>query len=328
MNKILLENIKNHFTSDNYALIIGLGFDHRCLSVLNCFPKERIVNVMGVLNAAQGEYSRSNVSSFKEMSNDFEIIGENASSILDVADSLGLYFSSIIQDHQKHLVVDITSLSHELLVILIGIIHSFSSIDRVTFLYVGASEYSFNTRSESVWLSRGVKSIRSILGFPGTMLPSKKLHLIVLAGFEVERAKEVIDQYEPSSLSIGLGHKEQSVSIAHHEKNKLFFDKLTSFIKDQDNYSQDVQHFEFSCVDPLVTKSQLLKHIALLKTSSDKNIVICPLNTKLSTVGVALAALENPEIQICYAEPEEYNTEGYSKPWAEVTIVSLGNQLA
>jgi hypothetical protein len=47
------------------------------------------------------------------------------------------------------------------------------------------------------------------------------------------------------------------------------------------------------------------------------------LNTKLSTVGVALAAIENPEIQICYAEPEEYNTDGYSKPGKEVTVISL-----
>lgn len=32
----------------------------------------------------------------------------------------------------------------------------------------------------------------------------------------------------------------------------------------------------------------------------------------VSTVGVVLAALEHPEIQICYAEPEEYNTDGYA----------------
>jgi hypothetical protein len=144
-----------------------------------------------------------------------------------------------------------------------------------------------------------------------------------MAGFEVERAAEVINQYEPSSLSIGKGGRDQSVSILHHEQNKYFFNKLNSFVNDQDTYHHNVKHFDFSCINPFDTKRQLLEHIAEIKTTSDVNIVICPLNTKLSTVGVALAAIENQEIQICYAEPEEYNIENYTEPGDEVTIVSF-----
>jgi hypothetical protein len=326
MHKIPLENIGKHFVSSDYILMVGLGFDSRCLTTLNHFPREKAVHIIGISNVGWNASNEKNITEFKKLAGTNGIvIGDNATSVMEVSDRLIEFIRPLIENHKNSLVIDITSLSHELLVVMLGILHSLQIMKTVTLLYVGASEYSFNAPGEAVWLSRGVRSIRSILGFPGTMLPSKKLHLVILAGFEVERASEVIIRYEPASMSIGLGEREQSVSEAHHVKNKLFFDRLNQFVKEQDVYNEEIHHFEFSCVDPLLTKSQLLSHIDSLKTLGDKNIVICPLNTKLSTVGVVLAAIEHPEIQICYAEPEEYNTEGYSKPGTEVTIISLQN---
>ena len=44
------------------------------------------------------------------------------------------------------------------------------------------------------------------------------------------------------------------------------------------------------------------------------NTVIAPMNNKISTVGAALAALKNPNIQISYAQADIYNVVGYSMP--------------
>lgn len=44
------------------------------------------------------------------------------------------------------------------------------------------------------------------------------------------------------------------------------------------------------------------------------NVTIVPMNNKLSTLGVALIGLANPEIQICYAPALIYNTSSYSIP--------------
>lgn len=322
--KVLLENLKDSFTDSNYVLMVGLGFDSRCLSALNNFPGDRAVQVAGILNAGWSTANQANTDSFVEkLGATGTVIGYGAQSVLEIADSLIEFVNPLIECPEKSLVIDITSFSHELLVVLLGVLHNVQLLSRSTLLYVGASEYSYNSPGDAVWLSRGVRSIRSILGFPGMMLPSKKLHLIVLAGFEVERAAEVIVRYEPASISIGLGHKEQSISEGHHEKNKYFVDRLNNFVKEQDTGNQEIHHFTFSCIDPLIVKNQLLAHIDSLENCKDRNIVICPLNTKLSTVGVVLAAIERPEIQICYAEPDEYNTEGYSKPGAEITIVSM-----
>ncbi|OIQ84248.1 hypothetical protein GALL_339390 [mine drainage metagenome] len=324
MHKILLENLPAHFVDGDYVLMVGLSFDSRCLTALSYFPRKRAIQIVGISNAGWGSYNKNSITEFVGLVGAAGIIiGNNAASVMDVADELVEFINSVLDCPEKTLVIDITSLSHELLVMLLGMLNSLQVMNRATLLYVGAAEYSFNAPGDAVWLSRGVRSIRSVLGFPGTMLPSKKLHLVVLAGFEVERAAEVIVRYEPASMSIGLGKRDQSVSEAHHDKNKLFFDRLNKFVKEQDADNQEIHHFEFSCVDPLQTKSQLLSHIDSLKALGDKNIVICPLNTKLSTVGVVLATIEHPEIQICYAEPDEYNAEGYSKPGTEVTIFSL-----
>jgi hypothetical protein len=38
------------------------------------------------------------------------------------------------------------------------------------------------------------------------------------------------------------------------------------------------------------------------------------MNTKISTIGSALAALEEEAIQLCYAQPLQYNYKSYSTP--------------
>ena len=47
-----------------------------------------------------------------------------------------------------------------------------------------------------------------------------------------------------------------------------------------------------------------------------------PLNTKLSTLSVALVALKNNKIQVVYPIPEVYNTN-YSIPSDNFTVIDL-----
>jgi len=42
-----------------------------------------------------------------------------------------------------------------------------------------------------------------------------------------------------------------------------------------------------------------------------------------ATVGVALLCLERPEIQLCYAQPIEYNIDGYATPDEWVTVFTV-----
>ncbi|MDP2644327.1 MAG: hypothetical protein Q8P24_05265, partial [Desulfobacterales bacterium] len=47
-------------------------------------------------------------------------------------------------------------------------------------------------------------------------------------------------------------------------------------------------------------------------TPGRQDVTVAPMNTKLSTVGAALASFENSEIQVCYAQADYYNYHGYS----------------
>jgi hypothetical protein len=73
-------------------------------------------------------------------------------------------------------------------------------------------------------------------------------------------------------------------------------------------------------VDPYSTKKSLEDY---LKETSEWNTVICPLNTKLSTVGAALFCIEHQDAQLCYAQPIEYNYNGYASAGDSVTIIEL-----
>jgi len=320
----MLNQLAAEFSDFRGGLLIGLGFDPRCLTVLSHFPKENVDKIIGVSNAGWSSLNQGNIDKFRQMvAGKHSVIGQGAKNIIEVTDQLMMELWPALSEPSFKLIIDVTSLSHELLIVIIGMLHKLNVLNRTTLLYVGAFGYSTNTNSDAMWLSRGIKDIRSVLGFPGVMLPSKKLHLIILTGFEVERAAGVILRYEPSSVSIGLGDKEKSISSIHHDKNKEFFSRISEFASNQNAGTDQIFQFTFSCVSPSETKDELLGHIQKLGGVEKKNFIVCPLNTKLSTVGVALAAIHNQEIQICYAEPEEYNTEGYATPGNEVTIVSL-----
>ena len=47
------------------------------------------------------------------------------------------------------------------------------------------------------------------------------------------------------------------------------------------------------------------------------------MNTKVSTVAAASAALENETLKLCYVEPMEYNKEFYSTPGETLTLIYL-----
>jgi hypothetical protein len=81
---------------------------------------------------------------------------------------------------------------------------------------------------------------------------------------------------------------------------------------------QEIDCFELKCNDPYDTCKKIEEKIAKQK---DMNIVIVPLNNKITTLGVAFAAIGNSEIQLCYAPALVYNTSSYSEPGEYCYIV-------
>lgn len=210
--------------------------------------------------------------------------------------------SQIDPRSRKNVVIDITTFTREVMLILIKILSldEFRKAFSVKLVYTPAESYP------NEWLTKGIRQIRSVFGYSGMTSPSKKLLLVILNGFETERTEEIIDAFESDMIILGKPSVSESINkeLGSIASNK--FDYI------QNKYeSITLDNFEFSCKDVHKTKEVLNGLVD--KYQDDYNIVISPLNNKISTLGAALVSLDNEVVKICYASANQYNINNYSK---------------
>jgi len=318
---IKLDELKTHINKPVDIFVGFSGFEKRCLTIPETI-KECINDavIFSFEDAIAPHLNEENKKAFQDiLGNKVEIKQFPKNRPIKIADNIISLLNDkfkLLQVPSKRLLIDISTFSREALLIFFKWLLDNHLVEKhnIQFVYNSAAGYSVNEENaKDKWLTRGIGDIRSILGYAGSISPSKKLHLVILVGFEVERALKHIESYEPAITSLGLGGEDCSICEEHYSVNR----KIHQMIKDL--YS-NVEDFNFSCVDPIQTKEDL-------KTQIDKyegyNVVIAPLNTKLSAIGAALLAFEIPEIQICYATANIYNIEGYSVPGDDCYLFSL-----
>ncbi len=165
------------------------------------------------------------------------------------------------------------------------------------------------------WLSRNTCEVRTVLGYSGDPMQSKRTCVIAMVGHEFNRAKDIIDVYDPSKLMIGRGLEGESINRELYERNITFYKELKAY------YGQGCSEFEFSLLDPFKVKALLSN----LCSDDQYNYVIVPLNNKISCLGAGLFALENSDVQICYSEMLEYNKVPYSTPGEYIHILNVND---
>lgn len=291
-------------------LLLCASFEERCLSMHECLDSEFVTNT-GVFYYKQFTGSSSpylEKLQGKFEANLYELDYDNPTT---VADALINFMSKVNDEKEKpNLVIDISTYTKEALLIIV----KYLSINEKAFSHI----YLFyRYASVSKYLSDGVVSIRSVLGYMGEISIDKPMHLVLLSGFEHERAKEIIDTLEPDIISIGSGHEEGSITTKLHNLNKEFTNKLIAYYS-----NENIRTFEFSLKEPLEVKKTILD---LVQKMPKYNTVVAPLNNKVSTVGVALAAVENSTIQLIYSQMSEYNESSYSSCVDDCLIYDLKN---
>lgn len=218
----------------------------------------------------------------------------------------------------KKILVDITTFTHEMLLILLNVLwRKKDTYDSLDFVYNGAKEYCPDVFDGGKWLSKGCKEVRNVLGYPGLLIPKKQSCLIILVGFEHERASGLIDMVDPDQLFIGCGITQSAhvTSEMHIGPMKEFEAMHKSLLASRANVST----FEFSAKDIASTLYSIEK---IVEETKEYNHIIVPMNTKISTLAVGMAAMNDPSIQLCYAEPETYNFDNYSTPGNSVLCYS------
>ena len=296
----LLGKVKEEIGGSVHAFICTSSYEDRCLSIPLQISQEIIQHAV-ILENTDIQEVRENANRLREhfgcCARQLDVkMGQPIASVDAMHDCLKEIISG---EELDHVAIDITTFTHEQLLILLGLLRRMGCTT-VLCLYSGAAAYM---TGEKQWLSEGIADIRSVLGFSGDLGIRSGLKLVMLVGFEWERARRLIDAYDPTKLVLGLGRRSDAIEDAHYETNERCFNELAK-------HYPDATTFEFSCTDAVATAEIIGEQCG----EEDFTPVVAPLNTKISTVGSALAAFADPRIQLCYAQAEIYNCVSYSRP--------------
>lgn len=218
-----------------------------------------------------------------------------------------------VQLSSDDVVIDATCFPRELLgMLLFALSVRRSQMRRVRVLYVSAKKYI--TQREDLadserWLSRGTKTIRSILGYPGDFASDRKRHVVALAGHEQDRLLEIINFLEPTRLSISNEQERSSTVIGADLESEKVKGKLRELIGHPE-YGE-VRFYANSILDTFDSLTDLLS------TNTTDNVALVAMNTKLSFIGAALCALHLRHVRLVYSVPIEYNAR-YSEGAGEL----------
>lgn len=302
-----LDALRDHLDDSPIdAFICCASFEERSKRIAEMIDPKYIDSSWIAFSRDFQKLSKQNMDTIKSIFADKSKIMEfDTADPLLTADCIVSNLSDLCSGGPKRIIIDITSFTREALLILIKFLtEQLRDKDSLEFLYTNAREYSIGDSGQGKWLSKGIKEVRSVLGYPGDLSPSKQDHLIVLVGFEDERALDLIREYEPSRISLGVANRKEEAAVPHGGTN---IDRLRKL----KNTLSLTEEFIFHAYDARATKIAIQR---LISNTPNYNTIIAPMNTKISTLGVAAAALEDISIQICYGRANVYNTERYSSP--------------
>lgn len=201
--------------------------------------------------------------------------------------------SVLAERDSLNITVDVTTFNREALMVAFNILYSLSNNIITRILYISPNEYGD-------WLSEGHRMVRNVMGFAGLQNSHKPTLLIILSGFEQDRAINTIEAIEPAKLLVGTGNP--PIKETFLDKNKERLDLVYS--------RQSTEYFEFPA-DSVQGSYERISNL-LEEYEGEYNIILSPMSTKISTIGVWKAARKFNRTQVIYTIPGKYNFKDYS----------------
>lgn len=305
IEKTTLRKINSTLETEYNVFICFASFEDRCLAIPNKVKRKKIDKVIILVNRDGSELTNKNCNLLKETySKNSVCLQLNFKDTLDVADKI-IREINLIKASKLNVLLDISTFNHEILMITLKILKNSKKVNSFTCAYVNASEYCPGVTLEKKWLSKGAETIHPIMGFPGMIIPSQKTHLILIVGYEYSRAFSAISDIEPSSISLIYGSSGSSTTDKDKDANNVFMKLVANMAFE---YS-DVKSYQVISSNPDEVANFLIK---IYGENADKNIIIIPMNNKISTLGVFLSTIDNENVQVCYSPAILYNENNYS----------------
>lgn len=318
VQKISLQAIDTTLLEPYDLFICSSSYEQRCLSIAENISADKIKQAIILSNNDLLEYIEENREKLKQrFHKQGQIVDINTSDPLITADNLNISLAQTKKAETiSKILLDVTTFTHESLLILLRLLKLHFPLAITTVVYANAAEYSVGDEVPHKWLSRGIGEVRTVLGYPGNILPSQKTHLIMIVGYEHERAIELIETLEPNSIALGYGRSGSATT----EKCKDANEHYLHLVKQVATSFTEVSTFEILCNDPFKASDEIKRQVSNVK---GMNVLIAPMNNKLSTIGTAWAILDNEDVQLFYAQALGYNYCNYSKPGNECYVFEM-----
>jgi len=187
----------------------------------------------------------------------------------------------------RHVLLDISTMPRDLIWILLSFFRELN--------VHGTYVYNMPKGYHSKWLSRDPGDPRLIYKLGGESKFGLKTVLLVVTGFDLERAQQLIDFFDPTETILAVQSGPQYDNLRMNaSRHREFFrgsPDITSF--DVDAYSSDHGY------------SKLQKAIAA--RVGNGNIVMASLGPKLSAMALFRIHMSHPQVGLTYTPSKDYN---------------------
>lgn len=217
----------------------------------------------------------------------------------------------------KKVVIDFSIMIKPYIFILLKYLLYVRNMEKIYLLYTEPASYhklrlkkvlKNNNQEDSEYFTKGTVKIGEVPTYSGEQELTKKSALIVLLGFEGERAVQVLNAVSPD-LTIPVNGF-PAYRPEFKDRSILSNEEL---LKD----SEIMKELMYAPAnDPFETKNTLEE--IYLKYYENYNISVSPLGTKPMAIGSCLFALEHSSVRIIYPYPLEYNiksSKGFGEIW-------------
>lgn len=295
-------------------LLLAASYEERCGAVLHNLSSEyrarRILIYVNTefLGGIAGEQVTTNLTEMaalaKDRSDSVEVVQGSWLDSNSQLKALRVHLGSCAEGQFDSATVDATTFTRESLIVACALLRNLRPEPQIRIAYASPLKHGD-------WLSRHYRLVRNIMGFPGVQRPALPTVLIILSGFEQERAGHLIEEHEPARVFLGIGNPPVSEDFLQRNltEQKLILAR------------QGIERFEFptnsiqACVEALeATAGPLMAR---------HNVVLAPMSTKLSSLACMIFAERHPEVQLSYCLPGEYNTQSYSSGVRQIFLEEL-----
>ena len=315
MSKVTFDELKSLVATRKPMLLNKVGFEERSIATAELVHNIAWPSVLTLASTDRSEKADKNLKklemTLRQRGEEFELIGElEQQDPLETQRVMADVLTTVLEKWTEgELWIDFTALRREELLILVRLLVDRCTnpqLSRISGLYVSAKKMGD-------WLSSDVVDIRSVVGYPGEISPARPTTLIALMGFETNRARAIIEAYEPSQVLLGMPALGGSINQHLFERNSDVLRRVS------EDYGPLISsNFEFSANDPSKAVADLT---SIVDGCGDDNIVLAPLHTKISTIAAGVVAHSRTKVQICYAAVDDYNEDAYSQAGDDVYLI-------